>query len=59
MNRRQKKKLTKKWLIKVGCSTDGYLYCVNCGEKLSFNDKWQMMYGACDRYCYGKAVGVY
>lgn len=59
MNKRQKKKLAKKWLIKAGYSADGKMYCLNCSDKLDYNNKWQMMNGACDRYCYGKAVGVY
>lgn len=59
MNKRQKKKFTKKWLIESGFSTDGNAYCVYCNEKIDFNDKWQMRYGACNQLCYGKAVGVY
>lgn len=59
MNKRQKKKFTKKWLIKEGYSIDGNLYCVNCGNKLDFNNRWQVMHEACDATCYGKAVGVY
>ena len=59
MNKRQKKKSYKKWLVKVGLSTDGNLYCVGCGKKLSFSDEFQMLYEACDSTCYAKSVGVY
>lgn len=59
MNKRQKRKHIKKWLIKAGYSNDGNLYCVNCDKKLDFDDKWQMKYEACDATCYGRAVGVY
>ena len=59
MNKRQKKKNFKKWIVTQGYSIDGNLYCIQCGKKLNFNDDWQMKYCACDSYCYGVAVGVY
>lgn len=59
MNKRQKKKHTKKQLIKHGYSEDGNAYCIQCGEKLSLSDDWQMKYGACNQTCYGIAIGVY
>lgn len=33
--------------------------CEECGKKLSFDDDYQMKWGTCNEYCYGKMVGVY
>lgn len=39
---------------------DDRLYCVNCGKKLDLKgNEFSIKYGACDSYCYGKAVGCY
>ena len=60
MNKRQKKKNLKKYLIKNGFSDEkGNVYCVNCGDKISIYDKWELTYQACDSWCYGRAIGVY
>ena len=60
MNKRQKKKELKKYLIKNGFSDEkGNVYCVNCGKKVSLSDEWPFTYQACDSWCYGRAVGVY
>ena len=60
MNKRQKKKNLKKYLIKNGlCDEKGNLYCVNCGERISIYDKWECTYQACDSWCYRRAIGVY
>ena len=60
MNKRQKKKNLKKELIESGISDEkGYLRCFMCNEKLSATNKWQMKYGACDKYCYGRYIGAY
>ena len=60
MNKRQKKKELKKYLIKNGFSDEkGDIHCVNCGKKVSLNDEWSFTYQACDSWCYGRAVGVY
>ncbi|HGW2906349.1 hypothetical protein [Enterococcus faecalis] len=59
LNKRQKNKLFKKWLIANGYSEDGNVRCVKCGKKIDMNDKWQSTYQAYDSTCYGKAINVY
>lgn len=59
MNKRQKKKNLKKYLIKNGYSDEkGNVYCINCGKKVSLSDAWSFTQ-ACDSWCYRRAIGVY
>ena len=59
MNKRQKNKQLKKWLIKNGYSDKkGKLHCLECGNILSFKDEYQKRYLVCNELCYMHSVGL-
>jgi hypothetical protein len=59
LNKRQKNKQLKKWLIKNGYSDKkGKLHCLECGNRLSFKDEYQKRYLVCNELCYMHSVGL-
>lgn len=58
MNKRQKNKQLKKWLIKNGYSEDGAVRCVECESRLSFKNEYQKRYLVCSELCYMHSVGI-
>ncbi|MGT9161866.1 hypothetical protein ACVV50_12080 [Enterococcus faecalis] len=60
MNKRQKNKQLKKWLIKSGYPDKKVkLYCVECDNRLSLKNEYHKKYMVCDEYCYMHSVDVF
>ncbi len=59
MNKRQKNKHLKKWLIEHGyLDKKVILYCSECGKRLSFKNEYHKRYLVCDKFCYMHSVGL-
>lgn len=59
LNKRQKNKQLKNWLIKNGYSDKkGKLHCLECGNILSFKVEYQKRYLVCNELCYMHSVGL-
>ena len=58
MNKRQKNKQLKKWLIKNGYPDKKVkLYCVECDNRLSLKNEYHKRYMVCNELCYMHSVG--
>lgn len=59
MNRRQKNKHLKKWLIEHGYPDKKViLYCSECEKRLSFKNEYHKRHMVCDKFCYMHSVGL-
>jgi len=59
MNRRQKNKQFKNWLIENGYPYKKViLHCSECGKKLSFKNEYHKRHLVCDEFCYMHSLGL-
>lgn len=59
MNSRKRKKRLTKWRQSLNGEVDDLFYCMNCNKTLDLKrNKYALRYQACDKYCYGAAVGA-